>query len=89
MRRNLEYAVRGRVDDRFAGPHVLVAEFGDDRGAGRMAVAEHSGQSRAFHERVDQCGRKGVGTVGEIAPVEEDGYTGDLPVAARRVLAAG
>jgi hypothetical protein len=51
--RDLEYAVRGRIHDRFARPDVLVAELGDDRRAGRVAVAQNAGQAGAFHELVD------------------------------------
>ena len=86
--RYLEYAIRRCINDRLSRPDVFVAELGDNRRAGCVAVAENAGQSGAIHELFDQLGWKRVGPVCEIAPVEQDRNAGDLPVAAGRVLAA-
>ncbi len=88
VRGDLEHAVGRGVEDRLARAHVLVAEFGDDRRARRVAVTEIAGQIRALHERIEQFRREGVLPVGKVAPVEHYRHTGDLPVPARRVLAA-
>ena len=85
---DLEHAVGRGVYDWLAGTHVFVAEFGDDGRARCMAVAQHAGQVGALDQLVEQLRRKRVGTISEISPVEQDRHTGNLPVAARRVLAA-
>ena len=88
VRGDLEHAVGRRVDDRLAGRHVLLAEFGDDRRTGRMAVTQHAGQVGPLDEFVEQFLRESLLFVSEVAPVEQHRHAGNLPVTARRVLAA-
>ena len=88
VRRDLEDRVGGGVADGLAGPHVLLAELFDDRRAGGVAVGENAGKLALLDQRSGQRFRKGGNGFGEIAPVEIDRGSGDLPVAGGRVLAA-
>ena len=59
MRGHLEHAVGGSVDDRLAGAHVFLAQFLDDLGAGRRAIAERAAPDAAL-ELLHDFGRKAV-----------------------------
>ena len=59
MRGHLKDAVGGSVDDRFAGAHVLLAQFLDDLGSGRRAIAERAAPDAAL-ELLHDLGRKAV-----------------------------
>ncbi len=89
VRRDLEDGVRRRVADRLAGADMLLAETGDDLRARGMAVAENAGHLRRAAERLDKLRRKGVALCREITPIESHRRSGDLPMARRRILAAG
>ena len=85
---DLQDAVGGGVEDRLAGGDALLAQLGDDRRPGGVAVAENAGNIGVVGNLPDQRDRKGRHCTGEIAPVEGHRYPGDLPMPGRGVLAA-
>ena len=87
VRGDLEDGIGRGVDDRLAARHVLDAEPDDDLGAGGVFASQHAGEARLAHQGLDQIIRKTRFGVGEIAPVESDRHTHQLPVTRRRVLA--
>ena len=89
MRGDLQNGVDGSVADRHAGPDMLLAEILDHRGSRRVAIGEDARHPALPDHRFRQFGRKGGDGVGEIPPVEAGRQAGDLPMAGRRVLAAG
>ena len=88
VRGDLEHAVGRGVDDGLAGAHVGLAQLGDDLRAGGVAVAQHAGQRRAPNQFFEQRRWKARLALAEVAPVEANRDARELPVAARRVLAA-
>ena len=60
VRRDLKHAVGRGVDDRRAGPHVLLAQLLDDLGARRRLVAERAAARCASRTRSITSRRKSV-----------------------------
>src|SRR5688572_22150476 len=89
MRRDLKDGIRGGVADRLAGADMFLAEPGDDLRSRGMAVAEDAGHASLPAQRLDEFLRKGVSLRWEITPIETDRCSRDLPMARRRILAAG
>ena len=85
MRGDLKDAVGRGVDDRRAGPHVLLAELLDDFGAGGGEIAERAAADAAL-EFVHDLAREAVREKRERL-VEMD--AGHLPMTRRRVFAGG
>ena len=54
-----------------------------------MAVAQIPGQTGLLDNGVQQLLREAVLVILEVAPLEQHGHTGDLPVTGRGVLAGG
>ena len=86
---NLEHRVGRRVDDRAATAHVLLAKMFEYFGAGRVAIAEHTGQLGLFNQRLQQFVREAVLQLVELTERMGHGYTSGFPVARRCVFAAG
>ena len=80
---HLENAVRGSVDDRRAGSHVLAAELPDDFGAGGRFVTERAAADATL-EFVHDLGWEALGVEGK-GTIEMD--SGHFPVAGCGVLA--
>ena len=89
MAGNLENTIGRGVNDGLAACHMLLTKLGDDGGPRRMAVAQYARKIGAFDQLVEEFGRKRVGLFSEISPIEQHGHARDLPVPARRILAAG
>src|ERR1700722_5999393 len=89
MRRNLEHRVGGRVTDGFQRSQVLFAVLLDHCGARSVAGGENPRQPSVGDQRLGQRRRKSGNRLREITPIEVDRRTGELPMARRRVLAAG
>ncbi len=85
--RNLVDAVGRGVDDGLAAADVLLAEFGNDGGAGGMAVPQDTGHTRLPDECFGQGGGEARPGVGEVAPIKGDRQAGHFPMTARRILA--
>ncbi|MNC34328.1 hypothetical protein D3C75_827560 [compost metagenome] len=86
MAGNLEHGVSGGVENRFAGFHMLFAELVQNHGTGRVAVTEVTRQIAALNQLIQQFLREAVVVIREIAPVEQNRYTGDFPVTRRSVF---
>src|SRR5829696_1267108 len=80
VRRDLKDTICRRVADRFSGTQMLVAQIGDDLGAGRVPVAEDARKVGMQTERRDKLGWKTGYRTREIAPVECDRYASDFPM---------
>src|SRR5580693_569115 len=89
MRRNLEHRVGGRVANGFQRSQVLFAVLLDHCGARSVAIGENPRQLSFLDQRLGQRRRKSGNRLREITPIEVDRRTGELPMAGRRVLAAG
>ncbi len=86
---DLEHGVGRGVEDRLAGAHVLFAQIVQHLSAGGVAVAEVARQAGLLDDGVQQLLREAVVVIVEIAPLEQHGHAGNLPVAGRGVLAGG
>src|SRR6185437_1558659 len=89
VRRDLKHRIGGRVADGLPRPHALLAVILDHRGARGVAVGENAGKPALSDHRFGQPAGEGGNRLREIAPVEIDRSAGKLPMAGRRVLAAG
>src|SRR5471030_786492 len=78
---DLEYGVSRGVENRLAGFHVLFAQFIQDNGTGRVAVAKVTRQFAAFYQGVEQLLWEAILFVAEVTPIEQYRHTGDFPVA--------
>ena len=88
MAGNLKNAVGGCVDDWFSARNMFIAKFGNDRCSRSVAIPKNAGQCGLIDQCVEQLLRKGFVLACEVAPLEQDRNTGNLPMPARRVLAA-
>ena len=85
--RDLQYTVGRGVDDRHARGHVLDPEFGDDRGARGVLVAEDARQAAAGNQIIRELLGKAGDRRGKVAPVERHRHAADFPVPRHGVLA--
>ncbi len=83
---NLEDRISRGVDDGLATFDVLLTELVNNGGSGSVTVAEHPCEPSGLDKPLHQFGRESGILIWEVAPVEVDGLSRQLPVTARGIL---